>query len=51
MLDYFQHDPQNHEEAHALKLARLEWELTQRKNVAEECKSLEEKKKTVVAGN
>uniref|UniRef100_A0AAR5Q0U7 THO complex subunit 5 homolog n=1 Tax=Dendroctonus ponderosae TaxID=77166 RepID=A0AAR5Q0U7_DENPD len=43
------YDPLNHEEAHALKLARLEWELTQRKNVAEECKSLEERKKTVVA--
>ncbi|XP_050302709.1 THO complex subunit 5 homolog isoform X2 [Anthonomus grandis grandis] len=43
------HDPNNAEQDHALRLARLEWELTQRKNLAEECKLLEEKKKKVVS--
>ncbi|XP_066140377.1 THO complex subunit 5 homolog [Euwallacea fornicatus] len=42
-------NPNDQEQAHALRLARLEWELTQRKNLAEECKLLEEKKKKVVA--
>ncbi|XP_030751989.1 THO complex subunit 5 homolog isoform X2 [Sitophilus oryzae] len=41
-------DPNDSEQDHALRLARLEWELTQRKNLAEECKALEEKKKKVV---
>ncbi|XP_076271786.1 THO complex subunit 5 [Rhynchophorus ferrugineus] len=41
-------NPNNPEDEHALRLARLEWELTQRVNLAEECKALEEKKKKVV---
>ncbi|KAJ8913238.1 hypothetical protein NQ315_016181 [Exocentrus adspersus] len=35
----------NAEERHNLRLARLEWELTQRKNLAEMCKSLVEEQK------
>lgn len=46
---YKNYNPNDHEQAHSLRLARLEWELTQRKNLAEECKVLEEKKKKVVA--
>lgn len=46
---YKNYDPSKHEQEHAVRLARLEWELAQRKNLAEECKVLEEKKKKVVA--
>ncbi|KAJ8939808.1 hypothetical protein NQ318_012808 [Aromia moschata] len=38
-------DTASSEEKHALRLARLEWELSQRKSLAELCKSLEEEKK------
>ncbi|KAJ8981899.1 hypothetical protein NQ317_007291 [Molorchus minor] len=42
---FINYDKSNTEENHNLRLARLEWELTQRKNLAELCKSLEEDKK------
>ncbi|KAL1494528.1 hypothetical protein ABEB36_010112 [Hypothenemus hampei] len=37
------------EATHSLKLATLEWELTQRKNLAEQCKLLEDQKKKIVS--
>lgn len=43
-------DPNDHEQAHALRLARLEWELTQRKDLAEQCKVMDEEKMKVIAG-
>ncbi|KAG5872557.1 hypothetical protein JTB14_033976 [Gonioctena quinquepunctata] len=39
------YDPQDREQKHGLRLARLEWELTQRKNLAQLCKSLIEEQK------
>lgn len=36
---------------HELYLARLEWELTQRKNLAELCKTFEDEKKQLASGN
>uniref|UniRef100_A0A6P7GLF6 THO complex subunit 5 homolog n=1 Tax=Diabrotica virgifera virgifera TaxID=50390 RepID=A0A6P7GLF6_DIAVI len=40
------YDPDDREQQHSLRLARLEWELTQRKNLAQLCKAfLEQKKK------
>lgn len=35
---------------HSLRLARLEWELTQRKNLAHLCKSLVEEQKKLGQG-
>lgn len=35
---------------HELYLARLEWELTQRKQLAEQCNSFEEEKKQLATG-
>lgn len=35
---------------HELHLARLEWELTQRKKLAELCNTFEDEKKQVAAG-
>lgn len=43
-------DPNDHEQAHCLRLARLEWELTQRKDLAEQCKVMDEEKMKVIAG-
>lgn len=39
----------NTEEKHALRLARLEYELQQRKSLAEQCKSMQEEKKRLAA--
>nr|CAH7718024.1 unnamed protein product [Callosobruchus chinensis] len=38
------YNPEDPEQAHSLRLTRLEWELTQRKNLAQLCKSLMEDK-------
>ncbi|XP_060521770.1 THO complex subunit 5 homolog [Cylas formicarius] len=41
-------DKNDPDQEHALRLARLEWELTQCKDLAEECKVMEAKKKSVL---
>lgn len=43
-------DSNDHEQAHSLRLARLEWELTQRKDLAEQCKVMDEEKMKMIAG-
>ncbi|XP_023020808.2 THO complex subunit 5 [Leptinotarsa decemlineata] len=40
-------NPQDREQEHSLRLARLEWELMQRKNLAQLCKSLQEEQKKI----
>nr|CAI5853903.1 unnamed protein product [Callosobruchus analis] len=37
---FVKYNPEDPEQAHSLRLIRLEWELTQRKNLAQLCKSL-----------
>ncbi|CAH1970869.1 unnamed protein product [Acanthoscelides obtectus] len=41
---FIEYNPGDPEQAHSLRLTRLEWELTQRKNLAQLCKSLVEEK-------
>ncbi|XP_056630140.1 THO complex subunit 5 homolog [Diorhabda sublineata] len=42
---FLSYDANDREQKHNLRLARLEWELTQRKNLAQLCKSLVEEQK------
>lgn len=50
MIFLFKSDTNENVE-HELYLARLEWELTQRKQLAEQCNKFEEEKKQLATGN